>query len=297
MLASQIRLPAVLAVLTLIACISAGCQDDAPAQPSSTSTSASAGAAADGALVPDAAAEPAVDEDMIHALPDFPVTCTASFNGAKHEGEAGSMSTLDFVFKLEQEGSMLKDEQANLSAQDLQASAQFELPDYQLNLSPVIDPPIKLEDGQYGSYGGYQISLAGPDGGAWATLEVDKTGKIAKADGANGYQLNILLAAPYEQLYSYSVIPPGGSVSGPAMALSIHVGEFESQEAADSAGGSYDYRFPGLELTLYGPQLASNQEYIRAADNRAVGGGTRGGGGGGGMLGRGGGRGGGGGGG
>lgn len=284
MFASRAYLIGACLILILLAGLLAGCpgQPEKTETPAAVDTASATPAAATAEAVPDSAA-PEYPEDTIAARPDFPVKCVTSFIGAAHTGDPGQLSDLSFTANLEQDTKTLGDTRIDLTSADPQAFAEFKLPEYLLAITPVIDAPIELEKGSYGSYGGYRIELANPAGDPQGVIEIDKTGKLERASGANGFQLNVMLAAPEEQLYTYGLIAPAGSVKEPELVIAIKIGEFETMAATDSAQGTYEYRFPGMELTIFGKKLAADQDYMRAADTRAVAGGFNAGGGGGGL--------------
>jgi hypothetical protein len=282
----------ILIVLCLALCLCASCHKvneskaaptgaNATGAPAASTTPASAAAAtaaaAPGGTMTASAPAPAGD-GVIAAKPDFPVVLTASFTSASHPGAPGVLSNLGFAIKLTQDTKDLASKDIALTAKEAKAGASFTLPDCRIEVTPMIEPPIKLEEGKYGSYGGYRINVADATGQPLAIFEVDKTGKIARADAQGGNNLNLLLAAPGEQLYCYTIYRAGGSVGEPLLAIDLHPGEFETQTAKDASENSYEYRCPKLELTFRNSELAKDLQLSRPEDQSAVEGGSRGGG-------------------
>jgi hypothetical protein len=251
------------ALCLLAGCIQQPANDGAKSSANSTSSTtpgASAGADAD------AEAEPA--REVVEVAKDKPVEVTAHFERASHYGQPGELSKLEFNCTLDQDFDQLADQDASIAGGKPASPATFELPAWQVQVSPVIDKPIKLATGKYGSYGGYMVKISNAEAAPLAVFEIDKSGKIARAAGQGTFELNLGLAAPAEQLYSYYVLPAGGTRSDPLMSIELKLDGFEPQSTTSDAGDSYEYRFPALKLTLRSSELAKTEQTSRGANQQ-----------------------------
>ena len=199
---------------------------------------------------------------------ELPVVFTVAFDGASHTGKAGELSRLKFLITPGQEGNQFTSKRLEISADNPDNNLRLELPECGVEFTPVIKAPIGLGQGRYGSYGGYNVTLFSPGRQALAEFEVDKAGKLAQAEELSGNTLKKQLDAPTEGLTIYSLFAPDAKRDEPLMTVEFKVGGFETQ-VAEGGGDSYEYRFPGLELTVHNAALARDMQLSRGTNQQA----------------------------
>jgi hypothetical protein len=254
---------------TFLFSIFMGCQD----QPSTNAKDGQPGSAmgnpADSG--PEGEGSASTRESEILALkPELPVKITASFTRASHTGKAGTMSVLDFNFVAKQDEEQVAGRRLELQSAAKDNELQFDFPECGVKFSVMMDALTDLGQHYYGSYGGYRIELASPEHLSLAVFEIDKAGQLTRTEGRNGHKLHMLLAAPAEQLYSYSVFAPEAARDDPLLAVEIKVLDFETQTAAGGSGDEYEYRVPGLEVTIHSQELAKELELSRGANQEGI---------------------------
>ncbi len=252
-------------VLTLALCLLASCpRESAPAlQPAQAEPAAKRQVAAAQAPEPDG-------RQVIDARPDFPQEYTTDFLTARHTGAAGKLSDLDLTIELAADGEQLESRNLTVSATDLAPVARFDLPEYRIEIAPLIEPPIQLEAQQYGSYGGYRVKLFSPELTPIATFEIDKKGELARADSQGGFSARVLLAAPQEMLYTYAIFTAEDKASEPLLAVEFEIDDFNLVETTDAGGATYSYRLPVLIAKIHGKRLAADMRLNRNTNQQAV---------------------------
>jgi hypothetical protein len=254
--------------MTLLLCfgtlVLSGCPDDTPAEEAMLSQM--------GASETPAAADP------VFELPrDKPVDVSLQFASASHTSAPGKLSNLGFNFSAGWDEQTLRSEKLELSAEKTQDTSLLDLDEFKVEIRPIIDQPVNIERGQYGSYGGYRISVRNAEGESLCCLEVNKKGELVlrSADCSN-YLPYQSLAMPKEEKYRYTVYPKGEGKREALLAVEFDGDGFENKDIEDSDGNSYTYRFPNANLKIYNAALVEELKDEMAAEQSAYmgGGGT-----------------------
>ncbi len=238
-----------LALLLVAGLCLPSCNDSAPA----ASNAAVAG-------VPPATAQDAAADTVFTLPPDKPVDVKLEFASASHPGAPGKLSDLEFTVSAACEDKPLKSESFTVSAANPQEMSRLDLEQYKVEVRPLIDDLVNLDQGSYGAYGGYRISVRNNAGESMCCMEVDKTGKLSLlgTDCSSKYYPYQSLAVPKESKWRYTVYPKGeGAKREPLLAVEYTGADFGKQDISDKAGNHYAYRFPNATLKIYNAQLAA----------------------------------------